>query len=226
MRVSETIPMFSQITRKGSSRPTSGCGEGQAHSLTKYAYPSRTTLHGHLEGISVQTKPHFNATLAASVVIVVAIVVTAASVLAQMASGSSISGTVTATRGPNPAVLPPIVGATVVAQPGDYKAVTDSKGAYSISLPPGSYKLIFSAAGFESETQSVTVASSTARITANAALFATPSGKPIAAIKAGGRAPIQGPVSYGSSVSIDISGSRTCPPPAYAGRYGMPWATW
>ena len=160
----------------------------------------------------MRTKPHFNATLVASVFIVAAIILTAATVLAQMASGSSISGTVTATRGPNPAVLPPIAGATVVAQPGDYKAVTDAKGAYSVSLPPGSYKLAFSAPGFESETQSVTVASSTARISANAALFPTPAGKPVAAIKAGGRAPVQGPVSYGSSVSLDISGSQNLSP--------------
>lgn len=160
----------------------------------------------------MRTKPHFNTTLAASIFIVAAIILTAASVLAQMASGSSVSGTVTATRGPSPAVLPPIAGASVVAQPGDYKAVTDAKEAYSISLPPGSYKLTFSAPGFESETQSVTVASSTARISADAALFATPTGKPVAAIKAGGRAPIQGPVSYGSSVSLDIPGSQNLSP--------------
>jgi len=160
----------------------------------------------------VRTKPHFDATLVTSIFIAAAIVFTTASVLAQVASGSSISGTVTATRGPNPAVLPPIAGASVVAQPGDYSAVTDAKGAYSISLPPGSYKLAFSAPGFESETQSVTVASSTARISANAALFPTPAGKPVAAIKAGGRAPVQGPVSYGSSVSLDISGSQNLSP--------------
>ena len=127
-------------------------------------------------------------------------------------SATPLSRNTTASATPVSATPAPIAGASVVAQPGDYSAVTDAKGAYSISLPPGSYKLTFSAAGFESETQSVTVASSTARISADCALFATPAGKPVAAIKAGGRAPIQGPVSYGSSVSLDISGSQNLSP--------------
>ena len=136
----------------------------------------------------------------------------AVGVFAQVTLGSSISGTVTSSKSPNPRVVPVIAGATVLAQPGDYKAVTDAKGAYSLSLPPGSYKVTFSAPGFETEVHAVTVASSTAKIVADATLFPSPTAAPIAAIRAGGRAPITGPVSYGSTVSLDISDSQHLSP--------------
>lgn len=128
------------------------------------------------------------------------------------AATGTVSGTVTATKGTATGALPPIPGVKVTVKPGNLSAVTDQKGQFSLKLEPGTYEITFEAQGMMSETKSVTLPSASAKVDLAVMLYPSPVGKPVAAIKAGGRAPSAAPIAYGGSATVSIVDSQNLSP--------------
>ncbi|MBK8699488.1 MAG: carboxypeptidase-like regulatory domain-containing protein [Saprospiraceae bacterium] len=59
-------------------------------------------------------------------------------------NAQSVSGNVTSKDGP-------LIGANVVASPGDYGTITDLDGNYMLELPAGNYQITISFLGYKSQ---------------------------------------------------------------------------